>query len=399
MLLERLRRFIRVGRLELVFPDGRLVQVGDSGEAAPVRVRVLRRSSLLRLALAPEMALGEAYVNGDLIMERGDIYSLLHLLGRNFVFDRQRRRRRGWLSRLPLFVHRLLHYWNGPRTARRNLHLHYDRGVEFFRLWLDKEMHYSCAYFPTPETGLEAAQAAKAELIATKLQLRPGQRVLDIGCGFGALARALAHRDQVSVIGVSLSPGPLAEAAARARNSGLDGALVFRNQDYRDVDGQFDRVVSVGMLEHVGLHHYQAFFDQVSRLMTADGVALIHCIGRRDPPGVTNPWVRRYIFPGGYIPALSEILPCVERAGLWVTDVEILRLHYAMTLWHWRRRFEAASARIEEMFDPRFRRMWEFYLAASEISFRDGGHMVFQLQLAKQPDAVPLTRAYLRGAL
>jgi cyclopropane-fatty-acyl-phospholipid synthase len=399
MLLERLRRFIRVGLLELVFPDGRLVQVGEHGGDAPVRVRVLRRSSLLRLALAPELALGEAYVNGDLIMERGDIYSLLRLLGRNFTFDRRRRRRRGWFGRLPLFLHRLLHYWNDRRTARRNLHLHYDRGVEFFRLWLDKEMHYSCAYFPTPETDLEAAQAAKAELIAAKLHLRPGQRVLDIGCGFGALARALAHREQVSVTGVSLSPGPLAEAAARARTSGLDNALMFRNQDYRDVDGQFDRVVSVGMLEHVGLHHYQVFFDQVSRLMTADGVALIHCIGRRDPPGVTNPWVRRYIFPGGYIPALSEILPCVERAGLWVTDVEILRLHYAMTLWHWRRRFEAAGSRIEEMFDARFRRMWEFYLAASEISFRDGGHMVFQLQLAKQPDAVPLTRAYLRGAL
>ena len=326
-------------------------------------------------------------MDGRLTLEGGDIYDFLRLVASQMAI---RPMRRGLLWRWK----RRLAQTNDRLRARRNVRHHYDLTLEFYRLFLDDDLQYSCALFETPDATLEQAQAAKKRRLIDKLILRPDQRVLDIGCGWGGLGLSLA-RAGGRVTGVTLSTEQHATARARATESGLADRTDFRLQDYRDLDGTFDRIISVGMFEHVGLPHYQTYFDAVARLLTEDGVAVIHAIGRRKPPSRTQPWIARHIFPGGYIPSLSEVFPAIERAGLWVTDVEVLRLHYAETLRHWRERFLARRAEAAALYDERFCRMWEFYLAASEVGFRDLGHMVFQIQLSKRQDAVPLTRAYL----
>ncbi|MEO8115601.1 MAG: cyclopropane-fatty-acyl-phospholipid synthase family protein, partial [Phenylobacterium sp.] len=287
-------------------------------------------------------------------------------------------------------------------AARRNVAHHYDLSVDFYRRFLDPDLQYSCGYFPTPQTSLEEAQAAKKRHLAAKLLIQPDHRVLDIGCGWGGLALTLAQETGALVEGITLSTEQLAAARARAAAQGLDARARFSLVDYRDVAGPYDRIVSVGMFEHVGRPNFQTYFDQVARLLDDDGVAVIHSIGRSEGPGFTQPWIAKYIFPGGYIPALSEVMAAIERAGLIVTDIEILRLHYAETLRCWRERFQAQRAEIAVLYDERFCRMWEFYLSVSEIAFRYRGHMVFQLQLAKRIDTVPLTRDYIaetEGAL
>jgi cyclopropane-fatty-acyl-phospholipid synthase len=243
--------------------------------------------------------------------------------------------------------------------------------------------------------GLAEAQAAKKRHLAAKLLLEPGQKVLDIGCGWGGLALSLARAADITVDGITLSTEQLALASARAEAAGLAERARFSLTDFRDAKGPYDRIVSVGMFEHVGRPNYQAYFDQVASLLADDGVAVIHSIGRADGPNFTQPWVAKYIFPGGYIPSLSEVLPCVERAGLVVDDIEILRLHYAETLRCWRERFAERRAEIAQIYDERFCRMWEFYLSISELAFRYRGHMVFQLQLTKKVDAAPITRDYM----
>ena len=276
---------------------------------------------------------------------------------------------------------------------------HYDLSYDLYRRFLDADMQYSCAYFPYPGASLEEAQAAKKAHLAAKLNLGPGQKLLDIGSGWGGLGLTLAeHIPDGQVLGVTLSQEQLAVARARAEAKGENSRVRFELCDYRDVTGPFDRIVSVGMFEHVGRPHYQEFFDHIARLLAEDGVALIHSIGRRNPPGITQPWIAKYIFPGGYIPALSEVLPAIERAGLWVTDIEILRLHYAETLREWRKRFNAQRAEIAEIYDERFCRMWDSYLACSEVGFRHVGMMNFQVQLTKRVDALPLTRDYIAEA-
>jgi cyclopropane-fatty-acyl-phospholipid synthase len=242
---------------------------------------------------------------------------------------------------------------------------------------------------------LEQAQAAKKAHIANKLRLEPGMTVLDIGCGWGGMALTLARDHGARVTGVTLSEEQLRVATARAAEAGLADRVTFRLQDYREVGGRFDRIVSVGMFEHVGVPHYRAYFDTVARLLAPEGVALIHTIGRASPPGATSPWIQKYIFPGGYVPALSEVMPPVERSGLWPTDVEVWRLHYAETLRCWQERFDANRDAVRALYDERFVRMWRFYLVASEMTFRAGRQCVFQVQLAHRQTAVPLTRAYL----
>jgi cyclopropane-fatty-acyl-phospholipid synthase len=276
---------------------------------------------------------------------------------------------------------------------------HYDLSVAMYGAFLDDDLQYSCAYFPHEGVSLEEAQLAKKRLIAAKLLIHPGDRVLDIGCGWGGMGLTLAEEYGARVTGVTLSVEQLNLARDRALARGLSDAAHFEMKDYRDVEGPFDRIVSVGMFEHVGLDKYQTYYDSVARLLTDDGVALIHTIGRTSGPGATSPWTAKYIFPGGYIPALSEIIPHVERAGLVITDIEVLRLHYADTLRAWRERFMAQRSRMAALYDERFCRMWEFYLAGSEASFRYGTSVVYQLQLAKRIDAVPITRDYMRGAL
>lgn len=383
-----LRKHVRAGQLSVRLPDGREITAGD-GSGRPVRVRITSPAWLARLAARPGLALGEAYMEGGIEVE-GPVHDLLDLLGRNGRLRARARPgalRRWWLDwRLQA---------NAREAARRNVAHHYDLSAEFYRLFLDADMQYSCAYFPGPDAGLEEAQTAKKRHVAAKLLIRPDDRVLDIGCGWGGLALSLAAETGARVDGVTLSAEQLATARRRAAAAGLDGRVRFSLTDYRDVEGPYDRIVSVGMFEHVGRPNYQAYFDQVARLLKDDGVAVIHSIGRSEGPNTTQPWIQKYIFPGGYIPALSEVLPAVERAGLIVADVEILRLHYAETLRHWRDRFAARRSEAAAMYDERFCRMWEFYLSVSEIAFRYKDHMVFQLQLAKRIDAVPLTRDYI----
>ncbi len=397
MLERMLAGFIREGRLTVRTAGGRTLRFGAPAPGvADVAIRFRDRASFLRVALRPMLHFGEAYMNGDLVLEEGRLADLFELCGRNLA-NRARSRsgpfRRGFRA-----LARRLQQHNPIAASRRNVAHHYDLSETLFRLFLDSDLNYSCAYFARPDLSLEEAQRAKQRHIAAKLLLAPGQRVLDIGSGWGSLALALAGMEKVSVDGVTLSTEQHARANARAAAAGLADRVRFRLADYREVTGTYDRIVSVGMFEHVGSPQYETFFATLRRLLAPDGVALIHSIGRMDPPGLTDPWTRKYIFPGGYIPALSEVLPVVERAGFWATDIEILRLHYAETLRHWRERFLAKKNVIRDIYDERFCRMWEFYLAGSEMGFRHGGLMVFQLQLARRVDTVPLTRDYVREA-
>jgi len=284
---------------------------------------------------------------------------------------------------------------NRVGEAQANVAHHYDLNGALYEFFLDRDRQYSCAYFAHPGDSLETAQENKKRRIAAKLLLEPGMRVLDIGSGWGGLALHLAKTAQVEVVGVTLSKEQLADSQARAKAAGLDGKVSFELLDYREQTGVFDRIVSVGMFEHVGMGRYDEFFEKLGELLSPDGVALLHSIGRKDPPGRTNAWITKYIFPGGYAPSLSETFAAAERSGLWVTDVEILRLHYAETLKAWNARFQANRARVAALFDERFCRMWEFYLQVSEVGFRRLGMMVFQMQLARDVAAVPLTRDYL----
>jgi len=387
-----LRKVIREGSLTVRLPGGLVYELGD-GTGTPVTVAITSKRWMARIAANPSVAVGEAYMDGGLVIERGGIWEFVDLIGRNARHRPLKRASafaRWWLDKRLQANQRV--------AARRNVHHHYDLSVDFYRRFLDSDMQYSCAYFAQLGVTLEAAQLAKKRHIAAKLLLQPDQSVLDIGCGWGGLALTLAEETGARVEGITLSTEQLATAQARAGSAGLAERAQFSLTDYRDVAGPYDRIVSVGMFEHVGRPNFQTYFDQVARLLKDDGVAVIHSIGRYDGPSFTQPWIAKYIFPGGYIPAMSEVLACVERAGLMVTDIEILRLHYAETLRCWRRRFNAQRNEIAAFYDERFCRMWEFYLCVSEIAFRYRGHMVFQLQLAKKVDAVPLTRDYIGEA-
>jgi cyclopropane-fatty-acyl-phospholipid synthase len=288
-----------------------------------------------------------------------------------------------------------MHRGDSRRAARRHVAHHYDLPHEHYRRFLDADLQYSCGYFADPSFSLEQAQEAKKRHIAAKLVLEPGLRVLDIGCGWGGLALSLAERERVEVVGVTLSREQLTVARKRAEQAQLEERVSFALQDYREIEGRFDRIVSVGMFEHVGTRNYATFFQKIRNLLSAEGIALVHSIGRINGPAITSAWTRKYIFPGGHIPALSEVAPVIERAGLIITDVEILRLHYAETLRRWRERFIESHRQEGRHSDQRFCRMWEFYLASSELAFRNGGLVVFQAQLARQLDSVPLTRDYM----
>ena len=396
MLLDwLLARLIRVGTLTLVDADGRThVYRGEPGPV--VRVRLHDRALHWRLPLNLHLAAGEAYMDGTLTVKGGTIFDLLTLVAMNLPA----------LEAHPLFavgiwlqrIMRRLHQFNPMGRARANVAHHYDLSGALYDLFLDRDRQYSCAYFANPDDDLDTAQANKKNLLATKLLLNDGQKVLDIGCGWGGLALTLARRAKVDVTGVTLSTEQFQMACDRAQEAGLTKRVRFQLRDYRKQDGRFERIVSVGMFEHVGVPHYRTFFTKIRDLLTEDGIALIHTIGRADGPGATSPWIRKYIFPGGYIPALSEVTAAIERSELFITDVEVLRLHYAETLRHWRERFLANWDKAVALYDDRFCRMWEFYLAASEVAFRHLGLVVFQIQLARMQDAVPLTRDYLTDA-
>ena len=387
MLQSLIDRIFRTRSIAVRLPGGRTLKAGPGDPELTAVIGDAKTA--LNIAAKPDMALGEAYMSGAFRVEGGDIYDFLELTASQLA-RRPRPLAPGWRIR------RALEQANDRMRARSNVSHHYDLTVDFYRLFLDEDLQYSCAFFERPDATLEQAQIAKKRRLIDKLVLSPGQRTLDIGCGWGGLGLSLAERG-ARVTGVTLSTEQHRTANERAAARGLSDRAEFRLQDYRDLNGPFDRIISVGMFEHVGQPNYQEYFDTVARLLTDDGVAVIHSIGRKSPPSRTQPWIRKYIFPGGYIPALSEVLPAIERSGLWVADMEVLRLHYAETLRHWRRRFLARRDEALAMYDERFCRMWEFYLASSEVAFRELGHIVFQLQLTKKPDAVPLSRDYLCG--
>jgi cyclopropane-fatty-acyl-phospholipid synthase len=390
------RRLIRKGRLVVTDAGGKRHVYGDGMGGEPVAIRFTDRATPLRALLNPALAIGEAYMDGRLLIEQGDIAACLDLVGRNTHWDDDDavhlKRWRPWQREWPW------EYWNWRRRARRNVAHHYDLSRRLFSLFLDEDMQYSCAYFSDPAMTLDAAQAAKKAHIAAKLDLRAGHKVLDIGCGWGGMALTLARLADVEVLGITLSREQLAVARARAEAAGLQDRVRFELIDYRALRGSFDRIVSVGMFEHVGPPNYRRFFACCRRLLAPGGVMLLHTIGRADGPAPTDRWLARYIFPGGYIPALSQIARAVEPARLWVTDLEVLRLHYAHTLQQWYDRTLAASAEIVALYDERFLRMWLFYLAGAMVAFRHDAHVNFQIQLTRRREALPLTRDYMARA-
>ncbi len=394
VLKNMLGRTIRVGDLRLILPDGSQLRFGHQNE--PVTVQLMDWKTCWQIMLNPDLKVGEAYMDGRLRVVQGSIYDFLDLcllnLGRgNGTWIRTFQQKMRWLCRR-FMMH------NPIGKARKNAAHHYDLSERLYELFLDPDRQYSCAYFLTPEDTLELAQANKMQHIAAKLLLEPGQNILDVGSGWGGLALYLAGKTNGNVTGLTLSSEQLRYAKKQAQQKGLAERAQYFLRDYRQETGKYDRVVSVGMFEHVGAGYYNRYFKKIASLLTQDGVALVHTIGCANRPSAPQPWIAKYIFPGGYIPSLSEIAPAVERSGLFITDIEVLRLHYAQTLREWRRRFLEHLGEVAALYDEKFCKMWEFYLAACEAGFRHSGLVVFQIQLSKNINAVPWTRKYIDNA-
>lgn len=396
-----LSHIVRQGRLTVVGPDGVRESFGQPAPGFPdVTIRFTRAAAMRRILLDPRLGAAEAFMDGDLELVDGDIMEFIGLIRMNTPWDRgaklkDKTRVGEWFEGLKTRVNSI----NRRRQSRANVAHHYDIGNTLYRLFLDDDMQYSCAYWPREGMTLDEAQAAKKAHIAAKLALRPGQRILDIGCGWGGMAITLAKLEQVEVLGITLSEEQLALARQRALDAGVADRVTFELIDYRDLAvreaGRFDRIVSVGMFEHVGAANFETFFRAAANLMTADGVMLLHTIGRFGGPGSTDAFTRKYIFPGGYIPALSETLAASEKSRLIATDIETLRLHYALTLRQWHARTVAHEAEITAMMGARFFRMWTFYLAGATAAFESGGMGNYQIQFARSRHALPLTRDYI----
>lgn len=387
-----LAKLVEHGTLTCIWPDGKRSILGAGGPRATIRLH--GQWTPWTVGLRPELAFGEAYMDGRLTVEEGGIADVLEILISNMGTRDLPANMRAW--RVLRHLYRSISQFNPATRARKNVAHHYDLSATLYDLFLDADRQYSCAYFNEPRMTLEAAQAAKKVHIAAKLKLDlPGLSVLDIGSGWGGLGLELAREADAKVLGITLSTEQLALANRRAAAAGLSERCRFELKDYRDLEGPFDRIVSVGMFEHVGVRYYETFFRKLHQLLSPDGVALLHTIGRTDGPGATNPWIAKYIFPGGYSPALSEVMAAIEHSGLFVTDVEVLRLHYAETLKEWRTRFAKNWAKAAALYDERFCRMWEFYLAAAEMTFRYDRQVVFQIQLSKRIETLPMTRDYM----
>jgi cyclopropane-fatty-acyl-phospholipid synthase len=386
-----LSRFVRHGTLQVTTARGTVLTFGD-GTGEPIAVRFVTTAAEIAVLIDPELRFGECYMNGTFVVERGTIADALALLMHQAPGGLPHWARPQWMLR---YLHRRLQQFNPRRRAKENVAHHYDLDGRLYSLFLDADQQYSCAYFEEPDQSLDDAQLAKKRHLAAKLLLKGGERVLDIGSGWGGLALYLGEHCDARATGITLSQEQYARACARSAEKGLADTVTFRLEDYRDIDAVFDRIVSVGMFEHVGVGYYDTFFRKCAGLLDENGVMVLHSIGRPEGPNVTNPWIAKYIFPGGYIPALSEVIPAIERAGLLISDIEILRLHYAETCKAWRERFLAHREDAERLYDERFVRMWEFYLAASEMAFREQNLMVMQIQITKRQDVVPLTRDYI----
>jgi cyclopropane-fatty-acyl-phospholipid synthase len=385
-----LGQFIRRGSMAFTTASGARFTCGD-GSGQPVSARFLTTATEAKILLNPELYLGEAYMNGTFVVEDGTIADALAILMNQPEMLPRWAKLQWWLR----YLIRHTKQFNARGRSRDNAAHHYDLDGRLYSLFLDADKQYSCAYFENPDATLDDAQLAKKRHLAAKLLIQRGDRVLDIGSGWGGLGLYLAEMTGADVTGITLSTEQLQISNARAAEKNLTASARFLLQDYRDIAGPFDRIVSVGMFEHVGVDFYETFFKRCAELLSDDGVMVLHSIGRSTGPDVTSPWITKYIFPGGYIPALSEVMPAIEKAGLLVSDMEILRLHYAETLKAWRERFMARREEAVRLYDERFARMWEFYLAASEMSFRKQNMMNFQLQLTKRQGVVPITRDHV----
>ncbi|HEY7644038.1 MAG TPA: cyclopropane-fatty-acyl-phospholipid synthase family protein [Hyphomicrobiales bacterium] len=388
-----LRRFIKQGRLKVTNYDGKTFEFGDPTLPLDAAVSLRDPDTAWRLVTNPELNVGQEYTDGALVIEKGTLLNFLRLLLLNSA--RLNSTTIGQIYHRTDNLLRLPSVFNPMRRSRRNVKHHYDLSDELFSLFLDRDRQYSCAYFRSETDDIETAQLAKKQHIAAKLAIRPNQHILDIGSGWGGLALYLAQHYPVRVTGVTLSDEQFRVSNARAAQLGLSDRVTFKLQDYRQESGVYDRIVSVGMFEHVGRPHFSKFFRKVYSLLTPDGVALIHCIGFQTPPAPINSWLRQYIFPGAYLPSLSQLTPIFERQNIWLADMESLRLHYARTLAAWYARFQENRDRVARLYDERFCRMWEFYLQSCEAGFRWGWLTVFQLQLAKDIAALPVTRDYM----
>lgn len=387
-----LRRLIQHGALHVTFADGRQKTYGD-GAGAPIAITLTDNSIARKLILNPELALGEAYMDKTLVIKDDDLRGMMTLLIRNSLSAEL-----GWFQSTATAMRRIMRRWvqhNPLHIAKHNVQHHYDLSVELYNQFLDADKQYTCGYFPDPDMTLEDAQKAKKAHIAKKLMIKPGMKVLDIGCGWGGTCLTLARDYNAQVVGLTLSKVQLDYARAQAKTEGLSDRTEFRLQDYRQTDEKFDRIVSIGMMEHVGQPQYRTFFNRIRRNLKPDGIALVHTIGRSTPPDALSPWMNKYIFPGGYSPAMSEVMRAVEKSDLFVTDVEVWRMHYVKTLQHWQQRFEANIDAIRTLYDDRFCRMWRYYLIVSELSFSVLGMVVFQFQITRDQCAVPLTRDYM----
>jgi cyclopropane-fatty-acyl-phospholipid synthase len=385
-----LGQFIRRGTMSFTTASGARFTCGD-GTGEPVAIRFLTTDAERRILLNPELALGETFMEGTFVVEQGTIADALAILLGQAVVLPSWAKPQWWLR----YLIRHIRQFNPRSRSRDNVAHHYDLDGRLYSLFLDADKQYSCAYFETPTASLDEAQLAKKRHVAAKLLVEPGNRILDIGSGWGGLGLYLAEMTGADVTGVTLSTEQLQVSNARAAEKNLTQSAKFLLEDYRDVPGPFDRIVSVGMFEHVGVDFYEAYFRHCAEVLADDGVMVLHSCGRSDPPDVTNPFISKYIFPGGYIPALSEVIPVIEKVGLLVCDIEILRLHYAETLKAWRERFMARRDEAVRLYDERFARMWEFYLAASEMSFRKQNLMNFQIQITKRQGVVPMTRDFI----
>ncbi|WP_340108791.1 cyclopropane-fatty-acyl-phospholipid synthase family protein [Pikeienuella sp. HZG-20] len=390
-----LSRGVRTGAVEMVYPSGEVRRYGD-GSAPVARLRIADSAAVRGIWMDPALKVPELYMEGRLVVEEGDLFDFLILVKKNGA--------RGFVTfpSMALGVGRML---NGvlrrhllPERAKRNVAHHYDLDERLFRLFLDEDLQYSCAYYETGDETLEEAQRKKKRHIAAKMQLEPGRKVLDIGCGWGGMGLYLARVAGVGVTGVTLAEEQLRVAKERAKAAGMEKDATFLLQDYRKVEGRFDRIVSVGMFEHVGSQNYDEYFRTIERLLTDDGIAVVHAIVRAKPNRFDAPFIDKYIFPNGHIPSLGETFPAIEKTKLLVKDVEILTMHYADTLKEWRKRFHANREAALALYDERFFRMWDLYLMASEISFRYGKLANFQIVLTRRHAEAPRSRAYIAAA-
>ena len=392
-LVNFLNGLVKEDGFELVDANSKSYLIGKPKKENPIRFKILDKKLHWKLLLNPDLYLGEAYTNGSIVIENGTLTEFLDIALKNVG----RQSTNSITNVLGKFgrVYRYITNFNLIGKSKENVAHHYDISNKFYDLFLDEKRQYSCAYFKNEDDTLEAAQNNKIDHIIKKLNLKPNQKVLDIGCGWGTLALDIAKKTQCEVVGITLSKNQLEYAQQKAKEMNLENQVEFRLADYRQLNEKFDRVVSVGMFEHVGRKFYNKYFNKVFDFLNEDGVALIHTIGSVNPPRGPQPWITKYIFPGGYTPSLSEVSLPIEKSGLIISDIEVLRMHYAHTLKNWKERFMSKKGEVLEMFDEKFFRMWEFYLVSCEMAFKWSDQVVFQFQLTKKFKGTPITRDYI----